>query len=80
MPLTSPKVQESLEFFTGSLAGKVNDPETAAYLLLSNMVEREAFVIAINNVFVIIAMIFCMGMILIPFSSTPETNVTSNAH
>ncbi len=80
MPLTSPKVQESLEFFTGSLIGKVNDPETAAYLLLSNMVEREAFVIAINNVFVIIAMIFCMGMILIPFSSTPETNVTSNAH
>jgi DHA2 family multidrug resistance protein len=80
MPLTSPKVQESLEFFTQSLTGKVNDPETAAYLLLSNMVEREAFVIAINNVFVIIAMIFCMGMILIPFSSTPETNVTSNAH
>jgi DHA2 family multidrug resistance protein len=80
MPLTSPTVQESLEFFTGALAGKVNDPETAAYLLLSNMVEREAFVIAINNVFVIIAMIFCMGMLLIPFSSTPETNVTSNAH
>lgn len=80
MPLTSPNVQESLESFTQSLIGKVDDPETAAYQLLSNMVEREAFVIAINNVFVIIATIFCMGMLLIPFSSTPEKTVTSNAH
>jgi DHA2 family multidrug resistance protein len=80
MPLTSPKVQESLEFFTQVLVGKVNDPELAAYQLLNSVVEREAFIIAINNVFVIIAIIFCMGMLLIPFSSTPKPDVIINAH
>ena len=80
MPITSPQVQERLEFFTQSLIGRVNDPETAAFQLLDNVVMREAFVIAINNVFVIIAMLFCMGMILIPFSSTPKMETSAHAH
>jgi DHA2 family multidrug resistance protein len=80
MSLTSPQVQENISFFTQSLMGKVNDPETAAYQLLDNVVTREAFVIAINNVFVIIAILFCMGMLLIPFSSTPETETSEHAH
>ena len=80
MSLTSPQVQEQLEFFKQSLMGKVNDPELAAFQLLTNLVEREAFIIAINNVFVIIAMLFCLGMVLIPFSSTPKAAAGSNAH
>jgi len=79
MSFSSPQVQERIEFFTQSLVGKVRDPETAAIQLLDNVVAREAFVIAINNVFVIIAILFCMGMALIPFSSAPkETGI--NAH
>ena len=62
MSLTSPQVQEQLEFFKQSLMGKVNDPELAAFQLLTNLVEREAFIIAINNVFVIIAMLFCLSV------------------
>ncbi|GAB4164082.1 MAG: MFS transporter [Rickettsiaceae bacterium] len=80
MPLTSSIAQENLNFFMQSLTGRVNDPETAAYLLLNNLVAREAFVIAINHVFVIITIMFCMGMVLIPFSSTPKEGVSTNAH
>jgi DHA2 family multidrug resistance protein len=80
MSLTSPQVLERVEFFTQSLIGKVDNPELAAMQLLDNVVSREAFIIAINNVFVIIAILFCMGMILIPFSSTPKNTAGSNAH
>ncbi len=79
MSFSSQQVQERIEVFTQSLMGKVRDPETAAIQLLDNVVARESFVIAINNVFVIIAILFCMGMVLIPFSSAPkETGI--NAH
>jgi DHA2 family multidrug resistance protein len=80
MPLTSPQVQEYIRFFTQSLIGKVNNPEITAYQLLDNIVMREAFVIAINNVFVIIAALFCLGMFLIPFSSTPKIQASIDAH
>ena len=80
MPLTSPQVQEYIRFFTQSLIGKVNNPEITAYQLLDNIVMREAFVIAINNVFVIIAALFCVGMLLIPFSSTPKIQDSIDVH
>jgi DHA2 family multidrug resistance protein len=80
MPLTSLQAQERVAFFTQSLIGKVDNPELAALQLLDNVVSREAFIIAINNVFVIIAILFCVGMILIPFSSTAENKTESNAH
>ena len=80
MPLTSQQAQERVEFFTQSLIGKVDNPELAAIQLLDNVVSREAFIIAINNVFVIIAILFCIGMVLIPFSSTTENKAESNAH
>ena len=51
MSLTSPQVLERVEFFTQSLIGKVDNPELAAMQLLDNVVSREAFIIAINNVF-----------------------------
>jgi DHA2 family multidrug resistance protein len=80
MPITSQQVQQRLEFFTQSLEGKVNDPEAVAFQLLDNVLAREAFVIAINNVFVIIAILFCIGMVLIPFSSTPKMETSAHAH
>lgn len=80
MSFTSQQVQEKIKFFIQMLIGKVNDPDTAAVMLLNDVVEREAFIIAINNVFVIIAILFCLGMIIIPFSSTPESSANSHAH
>lgn len=80
MPLTSPQVQERIDFFIQTLIGRVDNPELAALQLLDNVVARESFIIAFNNVFVIITILFCMGMILIPFSSMPKNTAGSNAH
>lgn len=80
MSITSPQVQERIDFFTQVLIGKVDNPGLAALQLLDNVVEREAFIIAINNVFVIITILFCIGMVLIPFSAPPKHTAGSNAH
>ena len=58
----------------------VNNPEIAALQLLDNIVVTESFIIAINNVFVIIIALFCLGIILIPFLSMPKDIESSNAH
>ncbi len=74
MSLTSSIVQERLGLFTEILSGKVNNPELAAYALLDQTVNQEAFIIAINNVFIIIALMFCLSTILLPFTSIVENN------
>ena len=43
MSVTSPQVQERIEFFTQALIGKVDNPDLAALQLLDNVVGREAF-------------------------------------
>ena len=53
MAFTSPLVQEQLGFFTGMLQGKVENPKLAAYALLDNTINQQAFIIAINNIFII---------------------------
>ncbi len=78
--LTSPQVQERMDFFTQILIGRVDNPELAALQLLDKVVVSESFIIAINNVFVIITILFCLGMILIPFSSMPKDTAGANAH
>lgn len=70
MAFTSPLVQEQLGFFTGMLQGKVENPKLAAYALLDNTINQQAFIIAINNIFIIIALMFCLSTLLLPFTST----------
>ena len=53
MAFTSPLVQEQLGFFTGMLQGKVENPKLAAYALLDNTINQQAFIIAINNIFIL---------------------------
>jgi DHA2 family multidrug resistance protein len=78
---TSPFVLERLEFFRVILEGKVNDPELAAYTLLNNVINQEAFIIAINNVFIIIATIFCISVMMLPFTKVVNSEENaSNAH
>ena len=80
--MTSPAVLERLEFFKNILYGKVNDPDLAALTLLNNVINQEAFIIAINNVFIILACMFCLGIIMLPFTSVTavNNNAGSNAH
>jgi DHA2 family multidrug resistance protein len=70
MAFTSPLVQEQLGFFTEMLYGKVDNPKLAAYALLDNTINQQAFIIAINNIFIIIALMFCLSTLLLPFTST----------
>ena len=81
MPMTSIIAQERISFFTDALTGKVDNPELASYMLLDNVINQEAFIIAINNVFIIIALMFLAGMVLIPFTSvTKNLDMVNNAH
>ena len=64
MPLNSSKVQEVMIVYKNFLQGKVNNTEIASYEIINKIIERESFIIAINNVFVIIALLFCIGIML----------------
>ncbi|MFY9589386.1 DHA2 family efflux MFS transporter permease subunit [Rickettsia endosymbiont of Halotydeus destructor] len=77
---TSIKAAEQLAFFTQLLDGKVSDPEKASYLLLADQINADAFVIAINNIFNMIGLIFVMIMILIPFTSNIKLTKAVDAH
>ncbi|MCC8369060.1 MAG: DHA2 family efflux MFS transporter permease subunit [Rickettsia endosymbiont of Oxypoda opaca] len=77
---TSAKAAEQLAFFSQLLDGKVSDPEKASYLLLANQINANAFVIAINNIFNMIGLIFVMIMVLIPFTSNIKLTKAVNAH
>lgn len=77
---TSAKAAEQLTFFSQLLDGKVSDPEKASYLLLANQINADAFVIAINNIFNMIGLIFVMIMVLIPFTSNIKLTKAVNAH
>lgn len=79
IPLTSPYVINALESFKGILYGKVADEDTAAFAILSSIIDREAFIIAINNVFVIITIMFYLGLLLLPFTTNIKHKI-NNAH
>lgn len=76
---TSPMVMMKLQSYSQLLDGKVADPEKVAYLLLGSSINRDAFVIAINNIFNIIGLLFFVVMILLPFTSNIKDK-GGNAH
>lgn len=66
---TSPYVIQTLEKFKLLLNGKVFNTEEAAFLTISNILHRDAFIMAANHVFVLIGMIFFACLILLPFTA-----------
>jgi DHA2 family multidrug resistance protein len=81
MSSTDPYVIEQIENYTQLLTGKISDPVTGAYLMLSNVVNKNAFVMSINYVFVIISFLFFASMILLPFLSNVKiSSGGGNAH
>lgn len=79
MPLTSSAVQDRIAFFTNELTGKVDNPELTSFALLGNVIGGEAFIMSMNYVFNFISLLFCIAMLLIPFSTSPKESV-ANAH
>ena len=80
MSITSPLVQERMSIFAGMLDGQVDDVESGALSLLDNVIQQEAFIIAINNVYLMIALVFFASLVLLPFTSVSEDSSSVNAH
>ncbi|MCP5369280.1 MAG: DHA2 family efflux MFS transporter permease subunit [Rickettsiaceae bacterium] len=79
VPVNSSAAQEIIMQYEILLNSKMTSSDIAAYGMISDIIHREAFIIAINNTFVIISLLFCFGIILIPFSSTPK-NASGESH
>ncbi|GAA5253030.1 hypothetical protein KNCP2_13180 [Candidatus Rickettsia kedanie] len=77
---TSIMALEQLDSYTELLSEKVLNPEKASYLLLANKLNNDAFVIAINNIFNMIGLLFVFIMLLIPFTSNIKLTENVNAH
>ncbi len=80
MSMTSPAVIEALETFQRLLGSKVVDPKIASYTLLNEVINQQAFIMSINNVFLIIAAIFLSSLLLLPFTSVVEGKVEGAGH
>lgn len=76
---TSAYALMKLEFFSYLLEGKVVDPEKAAYFLLGANVNKQAFIIAVNNVFSSISLLFILMLMLLPFLANIKSDEI-NAH
>jgi DHA2 family multidrug resistance protein len=64
----------------GLAAQGVADPSAAALAQLAGMVEREATVMALNNVFVLLALLFCALLPLVPFTRRAAPAAAGAAH
>ncbi|AAU03631.1 DHA2 family efflux MFS transporter permease subunit [Rickettsia typhi] len=77
---TSIMALTKLDYYTELLSWKVLNPEQGAYLLLADKLNNDAFVIAINNIFNMIGLLFIFIMLLIPFTSNIELTGNVNVH
>jgi DHA2 family multidrug resistance protein len=66
--ITDPNVINSLGYITSIFDGRLWNPDLASIAILNNLVQRDAFIMAINNVFLYIALIFLGTILLLPFS------------
>lgn len=71
---------QQLENFTQLLYGRIMDPEKGSYQILSNLIAKEAFVIAINDMFNIIGLLFLCSIIFLPFTTNVKATSNENAH
>lgn len=71
---TAPLTSDILDKFRSLIESGVSDPELASLELLNNVVYREAFVIAINNIFILLSITFFVGLIILPFTSIAKEN------
>ncbi|WP_375326958.1 DHA2 family efflux MFS transporter permease subunit [Candidatus Tisiphia endosymbiont of Nemotelus uliginosus] len=70
---TSMSALMKLDFLQQLLSSRVIDHEKAAFFLLASNIHEQAFVMAINNIFKSIGLLFFIVMLLLPF--TGHTNI-----
>ena len=67
--MTSSIVATKLNYLQKFLHGKMINPEMAAAAIIKNTITVNAFVIAINDLFMAIGLFFFASVILLPFIS-----------
>ncbi|MGI4775593.1 MAG: DHA2 family efflux MFS transporter permease subunit [Janthinobacterium lividum] len=80
LSITSYFGAQQIENLSRSIYGQVLDPQKGAYQILSNNINRDAFVIAINDVFITISIIFLCSIILVPFTSNVKVSDSEHVH
>lgn len=67
LPSTDGNVQNYISELTYKMSNSVLDPFTASLSVLNGTLQREAFIIAINNMFAYLGIIYVVALMLIPF-------------
>jgi DHA2 family multidrug resistance protein len=76
---TSQMADNSLGFFEYMIGSHLRDPQIGSIEILNNFILRDSFIIAINNMFSYLAVIFFLSMILIFFTKNTK-QVEANVH
>ncbi len=78
---TDPNVIYNLRHFTHLLMGKVFNPYHSSLYFLNSMIQRDAFIIALNEIFMAIALLFVVSLILLPFTNESiSSTIESQSH
>lgn len=78
--ITDPNVINTINMLGGVFDGHVWHPDLAALSTLSNIVQRDAFIMAINNAFIAIAIIFIVSLGMLPFAKNATKSAPSGGH
>jgi DHA2 family multidrug resistance protein len=85
MPLNSSLVQERIDLVNSLLSMTISDDSAdtlneMSYALLSGVIQKNAFVLAINDIFVAVSLLFALGLVMLPFASNIKMEGESGAH
>lgn len=77
-PLTTARINMTNHFLSSKLP--IESLNEASYMILSGVVHKNAFVMAINDIFVMISLLFVAGLCLLPFTSNIKMEGSGAAH
>ncbi len=68
--ITNQNVIAAQENIMAIFQGRIFDTENAALMMINKIIQRDALILTINNIFVTIAVIFLCSLLVIPFVKT----------
>lgn len=80
LPVTGELVQNNLASIAAQMSDKVSNSDLASLSIINGWLQRDAFIISINNMFAFIAALFIFALILVPFTKNVKMAGESGAH
>ncbi len=77
--LTSEYARQYIEFTSGFFADKISDSQNLPYYIIHGIIEKEAYVVAMNNIYMLLAWLFLAATLIVPFSSKIDNNTNVSA-